>query len=237
MFIFRKFGFVLSLSLAAVFLNGCQTSQVDLDPSAIRWEKTIQQFAEQDREKLPPKDAMLLVGSSSFRMWKTAAEDFPEKTVINRGFGGSQMSDLLYYTDQLVLKYKPSEILVYEGDNDIASGDSPETIFREFKEFTRIVLSELPRANIYFVAIKPSPKREALMGEMDRANSMIAKYCAKKDRLQFIDIFTPMLDGNGPPRGELFIEDNLHMNAKGYGLWKDVVRRAMNFPEPLIPAE
>lgn len=226
----RKLSFVLLIPVVLLASTGCQTTESQLDPSAVKWEKTIQQFETADRENPPQKGGLLLAGSSSFRMWKSAASDLPEKNVINRGFGGSQMSDLLYYADRIVLPYQPSEILIYEGDNDVAAGESAETIFIEFKEFTRIVLRDLPEAKIYFVAVKPSPKRVKLMAEMDRANKMIARYCAKKKQLGFIDVFTPMLDAGGQPQAGLFISDQLHMNATGYALWTKVVREELKLP-------
>jgi len=216
---------------AGFVLTGCQSpSTVQLDPSASRWEATIQAFETTDRDNPPATGGLLLVGSSSFRMWKSAATDLPEKHVINRGFGGSQMSDLLYYTDRIVLPYRPSEILVYEGDNDLAAGESADAIFNEFKEFTRVVLRALPDAKIYFVAIKPSPSRAKLMERMQEANKKIADFCKGKSQLDFIDVFTPMLDADGQPRGELFIADQLHMNATGYALWTEIVREKMRLP-------
>jgi lysophospholipase L1-like esterase len=221
--------FLLPL-LIVLATGGCQSSKVRPDPSTAKWEPDIRAFESADRDAPPPKGGMLLAGSSSFRMWKTAAEDFPEKQVINRGFGGSQMSDLLYYADRIVLPYGPAEILVYEGDNDIASGDSPETVLSEFKEFTKIVLKKLPDSKIHFVSIKPSVKRANLLDEMKMANGLIADYCAKNTRLEFIDVFTPMLNAEGQPRPELFVEDDLHMNADGYALWTEIVREKLGLP-------
>jgi lysophospholipase L1-like esterase len=220
------------LLLAVVFsLTGCQSPKVKPDPAAVKWEATIQAFESADHDAPPPKGALLLAGSSSFRMWKSAAQDFPGKQVINRGFGGSQMSDLLYYTDRIVIPYEPVEILVYEGDNDLAAGESPEIIFNEFKEFTRIVLKALPASKVYFVAVKPSPSRTKLMGEMSKTNRLIADYCNGKERLEFIDVFTPMLNSDGQPRAELFVADQLHMNTTGYALWTKIVRKKMGLPE------
>lgn len=219
------------LVVVGVTLGGCQPSKVRTDPSAAKWEADIRAFEEADRESPPPSNGMLLAGSSSFRMWNSAVDNFPDKRVINRGFGGSQMSDLLYYVDRVVLHYRPAEILVYEGDNDIASGDSHQTIFKEFKEFTKIVFENLPESRIYFVAIKPSPKRATLMKEMKKANKLIADYCRKTPGLEFIDVFTPMLDSDNRPRAELFGPDNLHMNATGYALWTKIVREKLGLPD------
>ncbi len=224
--------YFLPLLFAVVFsLTGCQSPKVQPDPAVEKWETTMQAFESADHDAPPPKGALLLAGSSSFRMWKSAAQDFPDKQVINRGFGGSQMSDLLHYTDRIVIPYEPAEILVYEGDNDLAAGESPEIIFTEFKEFTRIVLKALPASRVYFVAIKPSPSRAKLMGKMREANGLIANYCNGKARLEFIDVFTPMLDSDGQPRAELFVADQLHMNPAGYALWTKIVRKKMGLSE------
>jgi len=176
----------------------------------------------------PPRNASLFAGSSSFRLWTSLPEAFPERQVINRGFGGSQMSDLLVFVDRIVLPYEPAELFVYEGDNDLPAGKSPETILQHFQAFVELVRSRLPETDIYFVAIKPSPSRVEWLAHAAAANGLIATYCAAIERVDFIDIFAPMLDANGQPRGELFVEDRLHMNAEGYAIWSEVIRQHLN---------
>lgn len=213
--------------MMSLLLTGCQSTPPKPDAGSAKWEPDIQKF---EAAPKPAAGGTLLAGSSSFRMWKTAAADLSGKVVINHGFGGSQMSDLLAYADRIVIPYAPSEILVYEGDNDLANGKSPDTIVNQFVRFTRIVHRKLPKATIYFVSIKPSPKRIELLESMREANRLIEQLCDSKPWLGYIDVFTPMLDESGAPRAELFIEDQLHMNSKGYAIWTEKVREALKLP-------
>lgn len=214
----------------AMLVTGCSTVHIDpaaREAAAKKWSGELAAFDAADAKSPPQPGGLLLVGSSSFRKWTNAAESFPEKHVTNRGFGGSQMHELLALTDRLVWPYAPSEILVYEGDNDIAAKKAPAQIANEFREFANLVHHHLPDAKIYFVAIKPSPSRVQLMPQAAEANKMVGDYCATKSWLKFIDVVPAMLDANGNPRPEIFSSDNLHMNGKGYELWTKIVRRAL----------
>ncbi len=208
--------------LAVLLGVGCATAPRPAD--AAKWEKDIRAFEAADRTNPPPSGATLFVGSSTIRLWKTLAQDFPDRPVLNRGFGGSQMSDLLAYMDRIVLPYAPRMILVYEGDNDLAGGRSPKEIADGFEEFARRVHRKLPRTHVAFVAIKPSISRERLMGAAAQANERIARFCASRKWLSYLDVFTPMLSEQGRPRPELFVSDNLHLNEQGYRLWVEIVR-------------
>lgn len=192
------------------------------DPT--KWEEDIRKFEEQDKSNPPREGAVLFVGSSSIRLWKSLDQDFPRIETINRGFGGSQMEDLLHYMDRIVLPYKPSKIVVYEGDNDIAANKKPAQIAKEFHSFVKRVHEKLPRTEIYFIAIKPSPSRWKLAPDARAANALIQTFAERTPRVHFVDIWTPMLGENGEPRPELFVEDNLHLNEKGYALWTEVLK-------------
>jgi len=215
----------MTFFLALLFLTRGLAFAAAPDPA--RFEQEIAAFEAMDRTNPPPRDAVLFAGSSSFRLWKTLKEDFPKHAVINRGFGGSQMSDLLHFADRMVLPYAPKVILVYEGDNDLAAGVTPETVLAGFQAFVAKVHAHLPGTRIAFVAIKPSPKRQTLLAEQTRANALIRGFAASDHRLAFIDVAKPMLDRSGQPRGELFVEDRLHLNAEGYRLWRKIIARAL----------
>jgi lysophospholipase L1-like esterase len=188
-----------------------------------RFEAEIKAFETADKTNPPPARAVLFVGSSSVRLWKTLARDFPDLKVINRGFGGSHIADSLAFADRIILPYKPRMVVLYAGDNDIAAGKSPEEIFTDFKALTQKIHAKLPRTRIAFISIKPSPSRWPLVEKIKTANRLIAEYCRKARRLDYIDVFTPMLGDDGTPRAELFVEDKLHLNAKGYALWTRIV--------------
>lgn len=217
------------LVAAAIAVSGCRT--VD-DPvrtaAAEKWSKELAAFAREDAASPPPSGAMLFVGSSSFRLWTNLAAAFPERRVINRGFGGSQMHELLALIDHLVWPYDAREIFVYEGDNDIANSKAPARLADEFRQFARRVHRHRPDSTIYFVAIKPSPKRVQLLGQATEANRLVREYCESKSWLRFIDVATPMLDAAGKPRPELFGPDDLHLNGAGYELWKNLLRAELD---------
>ncbi len=190
------------------------------DPSAA-WESTFSAFALADRQHTPPPGGVVFVGSSSIRLWRDLPHQFRDApVVIQRGFGGSTLSDCVHNLGRLVVPYQPRLVLVYAGDNDLAEGRSPEDVLREFAEFAKGVHRSLPSARVAFISVKPSPAREAIIPQVRLANQLVRGYTEKQPWLDFIDVFTPMLRADGRPREELFGPDRLHLNASGYALWK-----------------
>ncbi len=188
-----------------------------------RFIKEIEAFERQEKDKPVPKDAIIFLGSSSVRLWKLD-KSFPDMAVVNRGFGGSHLADSVHYAPRLLFKQQPRLIVLYAGDNDLAAGKTPEQVAADFQEFVRIVQKELPKTKIVYLAIKPSPSRWKLADKVVKANSLIAETCKKDERLVFVDVFKPMLGSDDKPRAELFRDDNLHMNDKGYELWTGIVK-------------
>jgi lysophospholipase L1-like esterase len=196
------------------------------DPA--RFEKAVEAFESQDRRAPPPEGAVLCLGSSSIRMWHpTIKQDLAPLTVIPRGFGGSNMNDALHYVDRLVTPYKPRAIVLYEGDNDTAQGVAPEAIRDTFLAFVARVRKDLPKVRIYFLAIKPSIRRWGLWPKMKEANRLIAAECAKDDKLTYVDVAAAMLTAEGKLKDDIFLGDGLHLNRKGYLLWRDTLRPAL----------
>ena len=188
-----------------------------------RWEATIQNFEKSDQETPPQAGAVLFTGSSSITMWKDIAEYFPESRVINRGFGGSQFSDLLQYADRVIFPYKPLKIFIYEGDNDIASGESPKAIFKEAKQLREMIEKKFPEVPVVFISAKPSVARAHLKEGYEALNKKLKKYADSKKNTMFADVYTAMLDENGEVYKHIFLEDKLHMNKEGYKIWQDVL--------------
>ncbi|MFN2515166.1 MAG: SGNH/GDSL hydrolase family protein [Pyrinomonadaceae bacterium] len=186
-------------------------------------EPAIKTFEEADKTKPPAKGAVLFIGSSSIRLWKGLREDFPRARVINRGFGGSHIEDSVDFADRIVFRYRPRLIVLYAGDNDIESGKSPAVVFADFKKFVAVVHQKLPRTRIAFISIKPSPARWHLAEKVKEANRLIKDFTETQRRLDYIDVFRPMLGKDGKPRAELFVQDRLHMNEAGYILWRSIV--------------
>jgi lysophospholipase L1-like esterase len=197
---------------------------------ASRWQETIREFEDWDRKNSFAQDAVLFVGSSSIKLWPTR-EDFGEFPVINRGFGGSQISEVNYFADRIVLPYKPKVIAFYAGDNDVAKGKSAERVFEDYQKFVRLVHKKLPKTKIIFVAIKPSGSRWSLWPVMARANKRIEDFSGKDARLYYFDSAGPLLGDDGEPDMKFFLKDELHLNAEGYRVWtralKPIVRKAM----------
>ncbi|HSW17924.1 MAG TPA: SGNH/GDSL hydrolase family protein [Ramlibacter sp.] len=196
-----------------------------------RWAASFAAFAQADQASQPAPGGVLFVGSSSIRLWSNLAEDFRGvPVVINRGFGGSTMADCDRFARQLVVRYKPRQVLVYAGDNDLSQGRSPADVLKSFQAFVKTVRSELPDARIDYISIKPSPARVALLPQIKEANALLAAYTATLPDVGYIDVYSAMTDRRGQPRGELYGPDRLHMNRAGYELWRDLIQRRVALP-------
>lgn len=193
------------------------------DPDPNRFEKEIASFAEWDSKNAVPVDSILFVGSSSIRMWKTH-ESFPQWPVVNRGFGGSHISDVVHFADRIVLPYAPKLIVFYAGDNDVGGGKSASRVLCDYKRFVELIQAKLPDTGIVFIGIKPSGLRWSLWPEMNKANNLIEAFSEKSGRLFFADLGTPLLGADGKPDDGLFRDDRLHLNAKGYRIWTGTLR-------------
>lgn len=173
--------------------------------------------------KNPLQDGILFTGSSSIRMWKDPAKDFNNPKILNRGFGGSQIIDLIENFDQVILKYHPKKIVIYSGDNDIQEGKSAEIVFGDICVLYGMIKAKLPDAEVYYIAIKPSLNRWSKVLEIQKANTMINEYLNTKSNAAFVDIFSPMIDFTGKPSEKWFLEDGLHMTDEGYELWTKIL--------------
>ncbi len=213
--------------LLAACASQAQSTVGDAAPSPAylaaqaRWRAELSAFDAADRQQWPSEGGVVFVGSSTIRFWTRLAQDFPQlPVVINRGFGGSTMADCSYFARELVVRYKPRQVLVYAGDNDLAEGHTPLQILESFARFANAVRTELPDTRISYISIKPSPSRAALMPVAIQANELIEAYSKMRPGLVYVDVFTKMIDAGGRPRAELFQGDALHLNAAGYALWK-----------------
>lgn len=214
----------LFLMLPALWLQPLAVAtEVGYDP--LRWESHIEAFEAQDKISPPRQGAILFIGSSSIWFWhETLQEDMPGLTVIPRGFGGSTMLDVLNYSDRIVYPYKPRAIVLYEGDNDISAFAVPlDTVLKRYREFVQELHHRLPETRLYVLAIKPSISRWGDWPKVRQMNAELRKLCEGDALLSYVDIAAPMLDSSGEPLADIFLEDDLHMNRKGYKLWASVV--------------
>jgi lysophospholipase L1-like esterase len=223
-----KLRLVAAAWLAAVAFQATAATEASATatqtPTSTRWDAAFAAFAADDEAHPHPAGGVLFVGSSSIRLWSDLERQFNDlPVVIKRGFGGSQLSDCVRNLSRLVLRYRPHTVLVYAGDNDLAAGSSPNEVMRRFTAFVDGVHRELPDTRIFYISIKPSPARIALLPQIRQTNALIRDYADREGEVDYIDVFTPMLDGSGRPRPELFRGDALHLNADGYALWKKVI--------------
>jgi lysophospholipase L1-like esterase len=188
------------------------------------WEN-IQEFKRQDSESFPKKNAILFIGSSSIRLWEDAQSSFPKHVIINRGFGGSMLPEVEIYANDIIFPYQPRQIVLYCGENDLTlPGINADSVLQRFQSLFYTIRGRLNNVDLVFISLKPSPKREHLMPEMVRANKMIKDFLKDKKKTSFVDIYSLMLDENGSPKKDIFVDDMLHMNAKGYSIWAKALR-------------
>jgi lysophospholipase L1-like esterase len=187
------------------------------------WKAEIDALTASDATHAPAPGGILFVGSSSIRLWTTLAQDFPGLPVINRGFGGSELADSVFYEDRLVLAYRPRTVVLFAGTNDLWSGKTPEAVFADFQAFHAKLHAALPETKLIYLSITLSPSRVRVHDAMRTANRLIAAECAKDPRCTFVDINTPMAGPNGLPPPELFRDDQLHLKPAGYAIWTKVL--------------
>lgn len=186
----------------------------------------IQAFKKQDSVQPPAKHLILFVGSSSFTKWTDVQDYFPGYNIINRGFGGSSLPDVIRYADDIIFPYQPKQIVIYCGENDIASSNSvtADTVYDRFKVLFNLIRNKWPEVPIVFISLKPSPSRWEMHQKMEAANDEIKQFLAKENNTHFVDVYHKMLAADGTPIKEIFISDNLHMNASGYAIWQKEIQ-------------
>ena len=186
----------------------------------------IQKFKKQDSASFPKTGQVLFIGSSSFTMWRTVNEDMPGFGILNKAFGGSTIADLIRYRYEVLYPYNPRQIVMYCGENDFAASDTVtvDLVFDRFKTFYRLMRDRYPTTPFAYVSMKPSPSRARLMPKYSEANALIKDMLASEYYARYVDTYTRMLKPNGQPMDDIFIADKLHMNAKGYAIWKDVLQ-------------
>jgi lysophospholipase L1-like esterase len=233
----------VGLTLAAVLLIGGLTygvasqvaqQQAPAKIEPLRFEEAIEAFEAEDLTSPPPKHAVVVTGSSSVRRWhSTIKNDLAPLTIIPRGFGGSTMEDALYWIDRVAIAYEPRAIVIYEGDNDTGNRYKipPARIAEQFERIVEKIHAALPQTRIYAISVKPSVSRREYWPQAVETNQLLEKVAARNDFVTYIDVASPMLQPDGQVMTDIFVDDNLHLNPKGYEIWTSAVR------EVLIPAE
>ena len=214
------------VSVALMFSCGSSFVMAN-DNAANKWENEINKFMEWDSKNYYPREAVLFVGSSSIVGWNTY-ESFPDMVVLNRGFGGSQMSDLLYYYDKVVLKYRPKIIVLYSGDNDIAGGKTWEVTSNDYMSFFALTHKKLPETKIVVLPIKPSSMRWNLWPSMNKVNLTIKEYSQNDDMVYYVDLASCLLTKDEVPDNRFFKADKLHLNPDCYKVWTAILKKAFD---------
>ncbi|WEK19532.1 MAG: GDSL-type esterase/lipase family protein [Candidatus Pedobacter colombiensis] len=207
------------LSLILLFL----TAFVALKAQEAPFYKDIQNFKRQDSIKFPPKNAVLFIGSSTFTKWTDVQNYFPGHTIINRGFGGSSLPNLIYYIKDIVYPYQPKQVVIYCGENDFAGGASAQVVVERVQQLFNLIRERYPKVQITFISIKPSPSREKYLPLIIDANKMISALVSKMKFTNYINTYDAMFNADGKIMPDIFLGDNLHMNAKGYVIWAKII--------------
>jgi lysophospholipase L1-like esterase len=207
-----------TLILSLSFLIGYSQTNVP-------YAEDVQVIKKYDNMYPQPNNPILFVGSSSIRLWKDFNQKFGRYGAINRGIGGAVLKDILYYTEDLIFRYQPRKIVLYVGENDLPSeSTTADSVLNRTIRLHKAIRAKLPDVPIIYIAMKPSPSRDQFQAKAMEGNNLIKSYFAKQEGVTFLDIYTPMLK-NGKSRLELFLEDRLHMNEKGYAIWEKMLRK------------
>lgn len=193
----------------------------------LRFSKEVEQIEKKYTDLDRSKESLVFVGSSSIKYWVNIDKIFPGHQIVNSGFGGSTASDLLYFTDELILMFNPKKVFVYEGDNDISLGKKSKIILKDIKAIIDKIKIKNRDTEIVLISAKPSVARWKHKKAYKRLNRKMKRITKKDTTLYFADVWTPMLDGKSV-RKDIFIGDNLHMNTEGYKIWYNVLKNYIN---------
>lgn len=214
---------ILLLSAAATILVACRPAA----PKATaphRFESKVAGYEAHDRTNAAPRAPILFVGSSSIEKWPDLGSAFPGRRALNRGISSSQLEDLLHFFDRLILPYQPGVVVLYGGDNDLNAGLSVETTLSLYREFLGRMDRAFPGTPVVLLAVKASPKRIQQLGLQKDLNRRLVELARSRPRTEYVDTFTPLVDGAGLPDPRWFLEDMLHLNAGGYSVWNECLR-------------
>jgi len=218
---------LLALALLTSPWRLAAAAAAPVDHDFARWENEVAAYEAQDRASPPPQGAILFAGSSTIRLWSTLAEDFPGRTVINRGFGGTEIVDSTHFAGRLIFPHDPKVIFFRAGGNDLHNGKTPAQVFADFQEFVAVIHARLPETVIWFIAWNPSIARLNERPALHEFNSLVKGYCVGNPHVHYLDAESVSLDAAGKVRPELFREDMLHFNAAGYKILAERVRPAV----------
>jgi lysophospholipase L1-like esterase len=226
--VFAVVGCSIALACAAVATAQTRPATTRAAHNFARWEKAIAAYEIADKANPPPKGGVLFIGSSTIRMWKSLARDFPEHTVINRGFGGSQIVDSTHFADRLIFPHEPKTVVLRAGGNDIHAGKSVEQVFNDYTDFVKTVRAKLPDAQVVYISMSPAPARWDERHANKELNERIRQFSEQTPGLKYVETYDTTLTPDGRAREELFIADKLHFNEAGYKVLAERVRPVLS---------
>lgn len=217
--------FTLLVATGVLFLGGVTSTLFAQTPhNFAQWENEISAFEQMDRTNPPAKGGLLFIGSSTVRLWTSLGEDFRQYQTVRRGFGGSEILDCTHFADRIVFPYEPRMIFVRAGVNDIHNGKSAEQVFADFKEFAAAVHAKLPKTEVVFISLCPSPSRWTEASQYKTLDQLVERFASQTPGVKYIETYSMSLGSDGKPRPELFQSDRLHLNDVGYKILADLVR-------------
>jgi hypothetical protein len=189
------------------------------------FDNEIRAFKHQDSISFPQKNGILFIGSSSIRKWTDLEQRYAGKPIIRRGVGGCELWQIAdYYTPYILFPYQPRKIFIYAGENDIAAGKSAQDVLTSFTKLWELIHEKLPKAEVYFMSIKPSPVRAKYYEVVYAANDLVKNYLKDKPHSHYVDLVpSTYKPGTTQPDSSLFNNDYLHLNSKGYDKWQKVL--------------
>jgi len=193
------------------------------------WDQAINALETKTQGLYEPGEAVVFIGSSSIRLWSTLLDDMQPMPIIQHGFGGSKLNDIVYYAPRLVNVYQPRAVVVFAGTNDIvpAASKEPEALLATYKEFVRIVRADQPSLPIFYIGITPSPQRWSVWPLAQSTNQLIERWSDSDLNLHFIDTSGALMGSNGEPNPDHYVFDGLHLSTSGYQVWRDIIRAHM----------
>ena len=204
---------IIIIDLQPISAQSKPTSKED------KYAKELRQFAQEDKNGIDSTNLIVFIGSSTLRKWTDMQSYFPKSNILNHGFGGSRLAEAIYFADKFVYQYKPAQIVLYEGDNDLGGGISVETLLADLKVFVRLTEIKLPKSQIVLLSVKYSPRRNAQHEQFKEYNAKMKEFAATKPNLKYVDIASVVLNENGTFRKEFFTSDSLHVNTDCYKLF------------------
>jgi hypothetical protein len=198
-------------------------------PEVQAWDKEIVKFEQLDKTETYSRDAILFAGSSSIRLWSTLAQDMAPYPVIQRGFGGSKLSDVAVYARRIFDPHPCKAIVLFIG-NDITGSDndkSPEDVATLFRILLKTIRKSHPDTPVFWIEVTPCSSRWAVWPQIQKATALIRKECQSQKNTYSIRTDFAFINNDGKPKDELFISDKLHLNPQGYAIWTEIIKKEL----------